>query len=114
MWKMVTPRAASCRTIVSFPASRKGAIVNSAPEASKDATRKLARFIIASRFEDLPGPVRHEAKRTLLNWVGCAIGGSGDETVRNPMAGVVPFVGPGPAACFGPGGGGCARPASFL
>jgi 2-methylcitrate dehydratase PrpD len=98
---MVTSRAARCRTIVSFPASRKGAIVNSAPEASKDATRKLARFIIASRFEDLPGSVRHEAKRTLLNWVGCAIGGSGHETVSNAIAALLPFCGPGQASLFG-------------
>ena len=75
--------------------------MNSTPEASKDATRKLARFIIASRFEDLPGSVRHEAKRTLLNWVGCAIGGSGHETVRNAIAALLPFCGPSQASVFG-------------
>jgi hypothetical protein len=40
------------------------------------ATARLARFIVSTRYEDLPEAVRHEAKRTLLNWVGCAIGGS--------------------------------------
>jgi 2-methylcitrate dehydratase PrpD len=68
---------------------------------SQDATRKLARFIIASRFEDLPESVRHEAKRTLLNWVGCAIGGSGHETVSNAIAALLPFCGPGQASVFG-------------
>ena len=82
MWKMVTD-------------------VNSAPEASKDATLKLARFIIASRFEDLPRPITHEAKRTLLNWVGCAIGGSGHETVSNAITALLPFCGPGQASLFG-------------
>src|SRR5437867_247339 len=100
-WMSFTPRAANCRTIISLPASRKGAIVNSAPEASKDATRKLARSIIASRFDDLPGSVRHEAKRTLLNWVGCAIGGSGHETVSNAIAALLPFCGPGQASVLG-------------
>jgi len=75
--------------------------VNSAPEACKDATRKLARFIIASRFEDLPESVRREAKRTLLNWVGCAIGGSGHETVGNAIAALLPFCGSSQASLFG-------------
>jgi 2-methylcitrate dehydratase PrpD len=68
---------------------------------SKDATRKLARFIIASRFEDLPELVGHEAKRTLLNWVGCAIGGSGHQTVSNAIAALLPFCGPGQASLLG-------------
>ena len=27
-------------------------------------------LIVSARYEDLPDTVRHEAKRTLLNWVG--------------------------------------------
>ena len=75
--------------------------MDSAPDHSKDATRQLARLIIASRFEDLPESVRHEAKRTLLNWVGCAIGGSGHKTVNNAIAALLPFCGPGQASLFG-------------
>ena len=55
-------------------------------EAPNDVTSKLARFIVSARYEDLPDTVRHEAKRTLLNWVGCAIGGSPQETVGNAIA----------------------------
>src|SRR5215468_654523 len=39
-------------------------------ELPNDLTRKLARFIISARLADMPEAVRHEAKRTLLNWVG--------------------------------------------
>jgi 2-methylcitrate dehydratase PrpD len=70
-------------------------------EASHDATRELARFIVASRFADLPETVRHEGSRTLLNWVGCAIGGSRHQTVTNAMAALSPFFGPGQATLLG-------------
>lgn len=39
-------------------------------------TRQLARFVHASRWSGLPAPVRHEAVRAFVNWVGCAIGGA--------------------------------------
>src|SRR5258708_31712322 len=70
-------------------------------EASRDATRTLARFILSTGFEDLPETVRHEGARTLLNWVGCAIGGSRHETVTNAMAALSPFFGPGQATLLG-------------
>jgi len=64
-------------------------------------TAKLARFIVSTRYEDLPDTVRHEAKRTLLNWVGCAIGGSPQETVGNAVAALAPFTGSREATLFG-------------
>jgi 2-methylcitrate dehydratase PrpD len=72
-----------------------------AAQASHEATRELARFILSTRFEDLPGTVRHEGSRTLLNWVGCAIGGSRHQTVTNAMAALSPFFGPGQATLLG-------------
>jgi 2-methylcitrate dehydratase PrpD len=68
---------------------------------AQDLTRQLARFIVSSRFEDLPQAVRHEASRTLLNWVGCAIGGSAHETVANAVAALSPFFGPAQASLLG-------------
>ena len=63
-------------------------------------TRALAQYIVPARPQDLPAPVRKEAQRTLLNWVGCAVGGSRHETldardcraraVFRPAAGVGP------------------------
>jgi 2-methylcitrate dehydratase PrpD len=70
-------------------------------DASREVTRMLAQFIVSSGFEDLPAPVRHEAARTLLNWVGCAVGGSRHDTVANAMAALSPFFGPGQATLFG-------------
>ena len=62
------------------------------PEAPPDLTQKLSHFIVTTRYEDLPDAVRHEAKRTLLNWVGCAIGGAPQETVGNAIAALAPFT----------------------
>jgi len=66
-----------------------------------DLTRKLARFIVSARIADMPEAVRHEARRTLLNWVGCAIGGSQHETVTNAVTALTPFFGAGQATLFG-------------
>jgi 2-methylcitrate dehydratase PrpD len=66
-----------------------------------DLTRKLARFILTSGFDDLPRSVRHEGVRALLNWVGCAVGGSRHQTMANAMAALSPFFGPARATLFG-------------
>jgi 2-methylcitrate dehydratase PrpD len=82
-------------------AAAKGPPASQAVEASHDLTRALARFIVASDFDDLPAAVRHEGARTLLNWVGCAIGGSHHETVARAMAALLPFFGPPQATLLG-------------
>ena len=38
-------------------------------------TRELARFVVESCSSSIPAPIHHEAKRALLNWAGCALGG---------------------------------------
>jgi 2-methylcitrate dehydratase PrpD len=45
-------------------------------------TRTLAHYSVASRYEDLPEVVQHEATRALLNWVGVALGGCREYPVR--------------------------------
>ena len=57
------------------------------------ATRVLARYGVASRYEQLPAPVVHEARRAILNWAGCAIGASAHETVENAWNAMRPFAG---------------------
>ncbi|MBI4203728.1 MAG: MmgE/PrpD family protein [Betaproteobacteria bacterium] len=64
-------------------------------------TRTLARRLVASRYEDIPEAVRHEAARALLNWLGCAIGSSRHETVECALGAVAPFSGPPQAAVPG-------------
>jgi 2-methylcitrate dehydratase PrpD len=75
--------------------------VNPTPEPAQDATRRLARFIISSRHQDLPERVRDEARRTLLNWVGCAVGAAEHETVNNAVSALLPFCGTGQASLLG-------------
>src|SRR5215813_7233929 len=70
-------------------------------EAAKDVTRTLARYIVSAKPSDLPGPVRKEAARTLLNWVGCTLGGSRHETVDIAISAMSAFSGPGQASILG-------------
>jgi 2-methylcitrate dehydratase PrpD len=69
--------------------------------SADDVTRRLARYIVSAKFEDLPASARKEAKRTLLNWVGCALGGSRQETVDFAVAALAPFSGPAQASLLG-------------
>src|SRR5205823_5098224 len=39
-------------------------------------TRTLAEYVVRAQASDTPEAVRREAVRSLLNWAGCAIGGS--------------------------------------
>jgi 2-methylcitrate dehydratase PrpD len=72
-----------------------------AKEPAKDVTRKLAHYIVSSTYDDLPANVRKEGVRTLLNWVGVAIGGSHHQTVDIAVAALAPFSGPQQASLFG-------------
>jgi len=67
----------------------------------KDATRNLARFVVASKPDDVPATVKKEAARTLLNWAGCAVGGSRHETVNIAVGALSPFSGPAQATLLG-------------
>jgi 2-methylcitrate dehydratase PrpD len=67
----------------------------------KDVTRILAHYIVTARYEDLPAKVRQEGVRTLLNWVGVAVGGSHHETVQRAIAALTPFSGPPQAHLLG-------------
>lgn len=66
-----------------------------------ETTRALAKFLVTSRYEDLPREVVHEASRALLNWLGCAIGASHHATVDNAVAALQPFFGAAQARLLG-------------
>jgi 2-methylcitrate dehydratase PrpD len=68
-----------------------------------EVTRTLARFIVGYRFGDIPEKVRHEAARSFLNWVGCAVGASRHETVERALAALGEFSGPREATVIGRG-----------
>src|SRR5262245_34865137 len=64
-------------------------------------TRRLAHWIVTSRPDETTPALRKEAVRTLLNWVGCAVGGSHSEAVNMTLSALSPFSGPGQASVFG-------------
>jgi 2-methylcitrate dehydratase PrpD len=66
-----------------------------------EVTRILARYLVQSRWEDIPERVRHEASRALLNWLGCAVGACRHETVERAIKALRPFCGPPQAAVLG-------------
>jgi 2-methylcitrate dehydratase PrpD len=74
---------------------------NATPSAPPKVTRILANYIVNARYEDLPANVKKEGTRTLMNWVGVAVGGSGHETVDRAVAALAPFSGPKQAALLG-------------
>lgn len=51
-----------------------------------DVTKRLAEYVVSGKFEELASNVRKEGARTLLNWVGCALGGSTHDAVTNAIA----------------------------
>jgi 2-methylcitrate dehydratase PrpD len=59
-----------------------------------EVTRKLAKYLASSSFADVPEAVRHERRRGILNYFGCAIGGSWHEAVEIAVRVLVPFSGP--------------------
>jgi 2-methylcitrate dehydratase PrpD len=69
--------------------------------AATDVTSRLAKYVVSVKAADLPGPVRKEAARTVLNWMGAALGGSRHETVDNAIAALSPFSGPAQATILG-------------
>jgi 2-methylcitrate dehydratase PrpD len=64
-------------------------------------TATLARFLVTHRAEQLPEDARREATRSLLNWVGCAVGASRHPTVERALAALSPFSGPREASVLG-------------
>jgi len=68
-----------------------------------EVTRTLAKFLVNHRYADVPAKVRHEAARSFLNWVGCAVGASRHETVENALAALSEFSGPREATVLGRG-----------
>ena len=56
-------------------------------------TKALATWLVNSRFEDLPIDVQHEARRALLNYIGCAVGGSHEPAVETAIRALTPYFG---------------------
>ena len=70
---------------------------------NSSTTQTLARYVVNAKYGDIPPGVRHEAKRALLNWLGCAIGTARHETIERALAAIAPFAGAPQAALLGRG-----------
>jgi 2-methylcitrate dehydratase PrpD len=64
---------------------------NTRVDADHDAppiTRTLAHFVATHPSRGWSDAVEHEAHRSLLNWMGCAVGAAGHESVHAALAAV--------------------------
>lgn len=66
-------------------------------------TRRLARFAVRSRSEDLPENVAKEAARALVNWIGSPIRACRHETTQSVIEAFDAFSGPREASVLGRG-----------
>jgi len=64
-------------------------------------TRLLARFVVDSKWSDISEAARKEAARSIVNWVGCALGGARHETVDCALSALSEFSGPRAATVLG-------------
>ena len=58
-----------------------------------DVTGKLARCIFATRWEDVPANVRHQAKRSFINLFAVALAGCRTDPVEIALASLAEFSG---------------------
>ncbi len=66
-----------------------------------DVTRQLARFLVNSKWSDIPDEARYEAVRSVFNWVGCCLGGARHETTDRAIAALAEFSGKPEATVLG-------------
>jgi len=64
-------------------------------------TKILASYIVDNRYESLPADVVAEARRAILNYVGCALGGCAEPAVDIAIRALRPFFGPPVAGVIG-------------
>ena len=58
------------------------------------AGERLAQFVAASRWDQLPPEVRHEGKRSVLNFIGCALGVAHAPPIEMALRVMTPLSGP--------------------
>jgi 2-methylcitrate dehydratase PrpD len=63
-------------------------MITSAPDSVSET---LARFVHACRWQDIPSEVRHEAKRSLLNFFSVALAACHDTTIERAASTFKPF-----------------------
>ena len=66
-------------------------------------TSEIATYVTNVKFADLPDSVRHEARRSLFNILGCTLGGARHDGVARTDDALSPFAGPPKATLIGRG-----------
>lgn len=64
-------------------------------------TKTLVQYLLTSRPADIPQDVRHEARRAVLNIVGCCLGGAPHEAMDMAISALSPYSGPATSAVIG-------------
>jgi 2-methylcitrate dehydratase PrpD len=65
------------------------------------ASASLGLFVATTQWDDLPSGLRHEAKRSLLNFVGCALGVANTPPIEMATRVLMPLSGAGRVTVFG-------------
>src|SRR5689334_9586697 len=66
-----------------------------------EVTRTLARWLVNADSRDVPKEARREGVRSIVNWLGCAVGAARHEAVDCALAALTPFAGPAQATVLG-------------
>jgi 2-methylcitrate dehydratase PrpD len=64
-------------------------------------TKTLCSHLAAAQFGDLSAAAKHEARRGVLDWIGCALAGSGHKTITTLLAVLQEISGRPQATVFG-------------
>jgi 2-methylcitrate dehydratase PrpD len=64
-------------------------------------TRALASYVVDNQLEDIPMDVRHEARRALVNYMGCAVGGAPHAVLDITLRALGPYAGKPTAGVLG-------------
>lgn len=87
-----------------LPVSSAGAATAKAQADAADAppvTRMLSHYVVNSEWQDVPDAARKEAVRSILNWVGCCLGGARHPATDIALAALAEFSGPAEATVLG-------------
>lgn len=66
-----------------------------------EVTRTLAHWLVNAEPRDVPKEAKREGVRSIVNWLGCAVGAARHEAIESALAALLPFAGPPQASVLG-------------
>jgi 2-methylcitrate dehydratase PrpD len=69
--------------------------------SAEGVTQTLANYVVTAEFDAIPSDIRAKAITAMVNWIGCAVGGSGHETLDVAWTALGPFAGAPQASILG-------------